>query len=527
MKFLHSGSRGDIIYALPSIIYMGGGDLYLSKLDQYKDMRTLLETQKYLYSVKLYSKEKIDINLSKYRKNPNIDKQHLAISHLQCINGNYDLSKPWMSGMESKNISPIVVQRTTRYHDLNNIDYSVLQKFKDQVVFVGHDFDYRDFKRRYGSIPRYKCKDILEIAEVINGCKVFIGNQSIGFALAEAIKKRRFLEVCELKNNCLPNSSNGYTIFNEDLLNKSLLGIDIPSEIPKEDIDKSPILSCMLEPESNPVVFLPNHGEFGATIDKLIKIVSYKQSPHKVVCCKKGEESLFPDANEFYYDWDDFVEDEYKWGLFAQPRKKNPNRHKHKENLSLEFEKIKKHFGDKFAYIHMWPFSRDDVFSKYSHLFRVELKSKLNEIKKVNVVISPRLRSSRPENNFLGWDYVCKRLKDKGYSIGCVGSANGSMKIKESSINSWDYGDNSSACISMLKNCDLYLGLDTGVSHLASMISCPIIVFSHANQKYYLTSFMKNLTTNYFKDLGKNVANVDYIVNEVVSFLEKKYGKTE
>jgi len=526
MKFFHSGSRGDIIYSLPSIIYMGGGDLYLSKLDQYDDLKTLLETQRYLYNVKLYSGEKMDIDLSRYRKNPNIDKQHLAITHLQCVNGTYDLSKPWMLGIEPKSIAPIVVHRTTRYHDMYNIDYSILQKFKDQVIFIGNDVDYIAFERKYGNIPRYKCSDLLEMAKVISGCKIFIGNQSVGFAISEAIKKKRFLEVCMEKNNCLPNSNNGYTVFNEDILRSKLKeSHDLPSDIPKDDIDKSPILSCILEPPCDNVIFLPNHGEFGATIDKVIKVVSYKQSLHKIVCCKEGEESLYPDANEFYYDWEDFVEDEYKWGLFAQPRRKNPRRHIHKDMLNTEFEKIKKRFGDNFKYVHMWPFSRDDVFSKYSHLFRVELKSKLD--KKVNVVISPRFRKSRPENNFLGWDYVCKKIKEKGYSIGCVGSESGSIKIEESSMNSWDYTDNSSACVSMLNNCDLYLGLDTGVSHLASMLSCPMIVFSHANQRHYLTSFMKNLTTNYFKDLGKNVVNIDYIISEVVSFLEKKYGKTE
>ena len=42
----------------------------------------------------------------------------------------------------------------------------------------------------------YDCKDFLEAAQIIKSSKFFIGNPSLGFAIAEALKVPRLLEAC-------------------------------------------------------------------------------------------------------------------------------------------------------------------------------------------------------------------------------------------------------------------------------------------------------------------------------------------
>ncbi len=297
------------------------------------------------------------------------------------------------------------------------------------------------------------------------------------------------------------------------------------NNIPEDALEKSLTLRTMSNRSIKPTIFLPNYGEFGSTVHKLIKMVHFHTSPEKIVCCKKGDEALFPSANKFYYDWEDCVEDVHRWGFFTKKRLQGRKNHRYREYqnlIALDFEKIKQAFGQDCNYIHLWKYNHDNYFQDYAHHFRVKLTPIIAQDIKADIIISPRDRKGRPENNFLKWDRLINVFNRNGYSVGCVGSEEQSLKLNSSYVNSWDYEDNSSAVIELLGNCKLYLGLDTGVSHLASMMSAPMIVFSHSNQRHYLTKFMKQSTTNYFLDLGKNVQNVDVITNSVMKFFGEK-----
>lgn len=296
-------------------------------------------------------------------------------------------------------------------------------------------------------------------------------------------------------------------------------------KISQEDIEKSSVLKMIFKSSPVPTVFLPNYGEFGSTVHKLIRMVHFHKSPIKIVCCKRGEEALFPSANEFYYDWNDCVDDIHKWGFFSKRKlqgNKNYRYNEYKKMISDDFEKIKSKFSCYCNYVHLWKFNKDTSFLDYAHNFKVDLKPRILRGIKADIVISPRSRKGRSENNFLLWDRIINTFNQNGYTVGCVGSKEQSLELRNSFVNSWDYEDNSSAVIELLNNCKLYLGLDTGVSHLASMMSVPMIVFSHSDQKHYLTDFMKQATTDYFLDLGKNVQNNDIIINSVLRYLRKE-----
>ena len=49
--------------------------------------------------------------------------------------------------------------------------------------------------------------DFYTLAIAIKTCKVFIGNQSMCYALAEAMKAPRILEVCAFAPNCIPEGA--------------------------------------------------------------------------------------------------------------------------------------------------------------------------------------------------------------------------------------------------------------------------------------------------------------------------------
>jgi len=534
MNFLHHGALGDIIYSLPTIIAFGGGDFYFGKSSQFKVLSSLLELQPYLSSVNLYDKVvKIDTNLNIYRKEDLINK-HLCRCHLDPFKKEYNLSKPWISNIKPKYVADIVICRTKRYHDKREIDWSILKKYEDRLVFVGKEEERDLLEREYGvNAKHYWCKDGLEIAQIIKGSKLYIGNQSLGFSLAEAMKHPRILEVYYGKNNCQPNSNNGYTSLDESLIDFHLSKEnrkDIPCIVNEDDIKSSTVLSSIFTPSDKTTVFLPNYGEFGPIIDKLVKIVHFHQSPKKIVCCKRGEEALYPSASEFFYDWEDFVKDEDKWGFFSKRKISkyvNTNYTNYKQKLSIEIDKIISKLGGDNNYFYLWNFNIDKIFTnKYSHIFRPELKPITKCGLNVDIVISPRNRKSRIESNCGFWEDIVCELTNNGYSVGSIGKEETSEKIKGISLNSWSHDDNSSAIIEMLQNCKLYIGIDTGTSHLASLLSVPMMVFFHADayDKYYSwsTKLMEDITTNYFYNIGTGIKSPSKIIDVVLEFLSQR-----
>ena len=105
-------------------------------------------------------------------------------------------------------------------------------KISHQMALDKSGAEYEKFKREFNLNIRYHpTKTISDLASVIKGCRLFIGNQSFAFSLAEAMKVPRILEIHHHCPNCMPLSSNARIILTEKILKhtfsikKSLLGI--------------------------------------------------------------------------------------------------------------------------------------------------------------------------------------------------------------------------------------------------------------------------------------------------------------
>lgn len=210
-RFKHSGNLGDIIYSLPAIQALGGGELYLNNSSEkilLKNVRMshtmsdkminqlieLLTTQPYIETVEKYEDQVIDYDLDLFREQ--LPFPQLAIVYLKLFQVSYNLRQPWLSNIEKKYVKDIVIQRTDRFlNKYYNLNWSVLRGFEDRCIFVGFDHEYDKFLKETGlKIKKYPEVTIKKFAEIINGCKLFIGNQSLGFALAEGLKKNRILD---------------------------------------------------------------------------------------------------------------------------------------------------------------------------------------------------------------------------------------------------------------------------------------------------------------------------------------------
>ena len=92
------------------------------------------------------------------------------------------------------------------------IDYSFLSSYKN-IVFLGLEDEFNDLKIKIKNLVHFDCKDFLELAMIMKNSKIFIGNLSFGFALAEALKIPRILELGPNFPLVYPNGINAYDVY--------------------------------------------------------------------------------------------------------------------------------------------------------------------------------------------------------------------------------------------------------------------------------------------------------------------------
>ena len=245
--FKHSGNLGDIIYSLPTIIALGGGILYLNNrmdelrinkkaplppsvltADMMSEIIELLKLQPCLSDVRFYNNEPIDFDLDKFREFYSRYNRcsHLAYGHLNTFGVKFNLNLPWLENIKPIYVKDIIVNRSVRnLSPSNKFNYSALRGYEDRCVFIGFDSEYKKFLSDAGlNIQRHAPTTILEFAGIIKGSRLFVGNQSLGFALAEAMKHPRALEISYLFPNCLPQSMNGHIKLSKGLVKRALCG---------------------------------------------------------------------------------------------------------------------------------------------------------------------------------------------------------------------------------------------------------------------------------------------------------------
>jgi len=233
LNFKHSGRLGDIVYALPLVkqiaqlqglsanfyilndhqidvkksAYHPGMGLKVSQ-SLFDYIAPLLKSQAYIQSViycatQQLPKEFIDLdsfnfmglnlrasgNQVWYRKAFGIpvpiEKQWIELDHIDV-----DDSPPYIA-------HDILVNKSTRFYN-EKINYGFLNEF-EHVGFVGLEIEFEDFKKRHqlSHIEHVPTKSALEFAKLINSARMFLGNQSLGFAIAEGLKVARAVEVYE------------------------------------------------------------------------------------------------------------------------------------------------------------------------------------------------------------------------------------------------------------------------------------------------------------------------------------------
>ncbi len=249
--FKHSGTLGDIIYALPIMKHLGGGDFYLhmnqidwigmhyygSKPNPFHQgrmtqqdlefMQSFFEAQTYItkFAALDPNTDAITHNLDRFRPafvgHPgNYVDIYANTFGITDINIQTQLrNTAWLSvpatDIKSK---PIVINRTARWNPRTLSPKWAewkAQGMEEHSVFVGLPEEHIAFERATGWNIAFRPTDsLLELAQVIADSKQFIGNQSVALSLAIGLGVKWRCEARDdlnlLRNECyFPAHPNG------------------------------------------------------------------------------------------------------------------------------------------------------------------------------------------------------------------------------------------------------------------------------------------------------------------------------
>ena len=259
---IHSGNAGDIIYSLSAVKTLGAEHFIMNINNspgfgaRFLDEKTalslipLLLSQPYIKRVSIvfmnnpfppYFKTEngifivtpipleymdgylteVDFILDKFRFT-DTNNNHLTLSYAQAFGLSMNPAEKWLfiedTGIDRKisnnkqnETAELVLAFTPRYRSKNKDFWAaVLEDFKDKcnITAVGAK---NDFGCISGITDNFiTCADFLELAEIINGADLFIGNPSMPYAVAEGLKVQRIVEVPDFPRNAYPLGEKGY-----------------------------------------------------------------------------------------------------------------------------------------------------------------------------------------------------------------------------------------------------------------------------------------------------------------------------
>lgn len=215
-QFFHSGMLGDIIYSLPTVEALGGGDFVTGlPINLHRSIAPLLKVQACIGSLSHISENGLQpgfVNLSDFRNHPLLTRIHIAeataeMQGIQNIHYRYGwlrVAEP-VDKMLLYRVPQImtgkdfaVISVTPRYRDRFHSWKGELQwlfKRVSHVYFIGHrtEFENTIFSRWRGGffqqnkVTYLQTANLLEAAYVISWAKYFSGNQSVCLAIRQGL----------------------------------------------------------------------------------------------------------------------------------------------------------------------------------------------------------------------------------------------------------------------------------------------------------------------------------------------------
>lgn len=203
------------------------GIMVTMNLQTFKMLQPLVEEQEYIESFRIWQGEEVQFDIADTRDRSQVPSLYglihtwpmLAFPQLHC-----DLSEAWIKANPEKpsyyNLQPrtIIINRTQRHYN-PHIHYGFLKEYEKDCGFIGTADEHKAFCEAFDlNIERFMVPDFLSLANTLNACTLFIGNQSFCWHVADAMKIPRLLEVSPDYPNTLPTGAKGYGFLYQNAL---------------------------------------------------------------------------------------------------------------------------------------------------------------------------------------------------------------------------------------------------------------------------------------------------------------------
>ena len=233
--YKHSGTFGDLIYSLSVVKKMGGGhfDVAIGNIENcvaqygyrpdevdpmhqgrfterdFELLYPLLRRQSYINTVTQWHPvdTEPDVDLDRFRGvlfrgfEGNYVEAYYRTFNLPFTSDVYN--ETWLEA-DPKKIAPVVINRTFRYRCPHGT--GTWQNLLEQAnithngIFVGTQDEHEDFEKSTGfRVNYYPVQDFKELADVIAGADLFMGNQSAAYSIAMGLGKASVLETIKIK----------------------------------------------------------------------------------------------------------------------------------------------------------------------------------------------------------------------------------------------------------------------------------------------------------------------------------------
>jgi hypothetical protein len=240
---------------------------------------------------------------------------------------------------------------------------------------------------------------------------------------------------------------------------------------------------------SGRVVFPPYIGEFGWMLMTYARYVNWFVADEKVVCCRASQECLFPSASAFFTDWENPIPEAFRQG-HTNCRDWGAHDRFQTQLLPVLQAKFPGYDIVTPTYDCHWHMSDGQGF-KFHPMAQHRLPA-------VDIVIGPRRRAYEEIRNWEQWPAFASVIKERGLKLGVVGMLETSYECAADAC-AWDHpeGDNAGS-IDLLSHCRLFIGIDSGMAHLAALLDVPSIllpslsahnqfgVLQRANKSFFL-----------------------------------------
>jgi FkbM family methyltransferase len=230
-------------------------------------------------------------------------------------------------------------------------------------------------------------------------------------------------------------------------------GIAEPTDTPPPHIQQ--VLDRLDVGAGEKCLFLPFIGEFGHEIMSHIRMVHFHKASEKIVCCRPGNEVLYPSADGFFTDWTNPIPD----SLIAGTGRSNPPDW---ADIIAQFPGYR-------------PIGAGNLTTT-QELFEVCPGQRIPFAPprtglQADVLFGVRNRKFCPEKNWPHWKEVAAAVEAAGYTWAVIGDPMTSHAMEGHEPKSGQ------DAVELMQNCRLYVGSDTGSAHLAAAVGCEMIVF--------------------------------------------------